>query len=101
MNHYILDPHGTPVIEPDLETWARWFESAATLVCYSVVGESAIKTRFLGISWAEDNPHLWETKVLGGTCDAITDRCPGTREQAEAMHARMVARVQNQNPKPA
>ena len=94
MKHYILDPNGTPVVEPDLEKWARWYETADTIASYSVIGDSAIRTKFLGISWTDDSPYLWETKVLGGRCDQLTDRCPGTREQAEAMHARMAARVQ-------
>jgi hypothetical protein len=36
---------------------------------------------------------LWETMVFGGKLDQEQDRCSGSREQAEAMHARMVERV--------
>lgn len=95
MTHYILDANGKPVVQPDLEKWAIWYETAKLLVGYTAVEECVIRTKFLGVSWSDESPHLWETKILGGKLDQVTDRCSGNWEQAQAMHARMVQRVNN------
>jgi hypothetical protein len=47
--------------------------------------------------WGEGPPILWETMVFGGPMDQEQDRCGGSREQAEAMHAHMVKRVKERN----
>jgi len=94
---YILDSKGNPVAELNLHRWAKWFENAERIVKQEIIGKSKISTVFLGIdhSFAENssNPILWETMVFGGKLDQEQDRCGGSREQAEAMHARMVQRV--------
>jgi hypothetical protein len=56
-----------------------------------------VSTVFLGLDYSFEHhgrgPILWETMVFGGPLDEEMDRCGGTREQAEAMHAAMVERV--------
>jgi hypothetical protein len=93
---YILTPEGNPVAEPDLLRWAAWYETAQRKVADTRVGEVRISTVFLGLDhqFDEGTPILWETMVFGGTLNEEQDRCGGSREQAEAMHAAMVARVE-------
>ncbi len=93
--NYILDDKGKPIPEPDLLTRAHWFEKAERQVCKDIVGDSTISTVFLGIdhSFQPGTPILWETMVFGGALDQEQDRCSGSREQAEAMHARMIDKV--------
>lgn len=82
--------------QPDLLEWAAWFEEADRRVAYTEVGHARISTVFLGLNhrYSGDGPPiLWETMVFGGDLDQEQDRCAGSREQAEAMHARMVERV--------
>jgi hypothetical protein len=114
---YILDENGVPRQEPDLIKWAKWFENHGDRrVAETTVGEVWISTVFLGIDHnfsGEGPPILWETMTFRGdrtkkktvtimgkkltTADGKweqQDRCSGSREQAEAMHASMVERVQ-------
>lgn len=101
---YILNESGTPVAEPDLMTWAKWFETADRKVAVDQISDAKVSTIFLSIdlSYQQSGPPiLWETKVFGGALDQETDRCSGSREQAEAMHARMVQRVKEIMPQPA
>jgi hypothetical protein len=61
--HYILDGT-TPVLEPDLLTWARWFETANRHVAETWVSpEVRVSTVFLGLDhqWGDGQPLLWET----------------------------------------
>ena len=99
MKNYILDEKGTPVAEPDFEKWAQWFEKAERHVGNETIGNSKISTVFLGLDHAFGGgaPVLWETMVFGGKLDQEQDRCSGSREQAEAMHARMVEKVKCSN----
>ncbi len=100
MKSYILNENGVPVPEPDMVKWGRWMWEASRVVAREEVREAVVSTVFLGLdhSFAFDYPDappvLWETMVFGGLMDQAQDRCSGTREQAEAMHADMVARVQ-------
>jgi len=51
---------------------------------------------FLGVDYnfsLTGSPILWKTMVFDGPLTGYQDRCAGTPEQAEAMHAAMVARV--------
>ena len=60
------------------------------------IGKSHVSTVFLGLdhNFSKKGPALvWETMVFGGELDQEQDRCSGSREQAEAMHERMVKRV--------
>lgn len=92
---YILDEKGNPVPEPDLLKWAKWFETANRRVARDQIGDSKISTVFLGVDYnfTEGQPLLWETMVFGGPLDEEQERCSGSREQAQAMHARMVERI--------
>lgn len=99
MSHkYVLNEHGKPIPEPDLLKWAAWFETAERHVADENVGDSRISTVFLGIDHAFNGgaPVLWETMVFGGPMSEETERCSGSKEQAEAMHARMVERVRKE-----
>lgn len=101
METYILDSSGSPVAEPDLQKWVLWFEKADKKVAREEIGGSIVSTVFLGVNHnykALGKPLLWETMIFGGSLDQAQDRCDGNREQAEAMHARMVDRVKL-NPK--
>lgn len=97
---YTLNASGKPVPEPDLITWARWFESADRTVGSDQIGESRVSTVFLGLdhNFGEGPPVLWETMVFGGELEGEQNRCAGSREQAEAMHAKMVERVKASQP---
>lgn len=95
MDNWILDGAGTPVREPDLLKWAQWFGTNERTVAYDTIGESNVSTVFLGLDHTFDGgaPILWETMVFGGKLNEEQDRCSGNREQAEAMHAKMISRV--------
>lgn len=94
---FILDANGKPVPEPNLIKWANWFESANRIVKQEWIGESRVSTVFLGLDYnfhPSGPPVLWETMVFNGRLNGEMTRCSGTREQAEAMHAEMISRVQ-------
>lgn len=97
MKLYTLDTSGQPVLEPDHDTWARWLDNAIATdgikVAHDEVGNATVSTIFLAHAFEADHPVLWETAVLGGRLDQVKDRCAGSREQAETMHANMLARV--------
>jgi len=96
---FILDERGQPKAEPDLMAWADWIEThwkTDRVFKQEQVGDSKVSTIFLGLDHSFGSggpPVLWETMALGGKLDQEQERCSGTREQAEAMHARMVERV--------
>lgn len=95
---YILDDDWNPVPEPDLIKWGQWLQYAKRSVAHTIIGESRISTVFLGLdhSFGDGPPVLWETMVFGdGKLTGEQDRCTGNREQAEAMHQRMIERVKN------
>jgi hypothetical protein len=105
IHHYTLNEMGEPVAEPDLLTWARWFEASGDrrIVRQEMVGDSRVSTVFLGLDHsfgygAGSLPVLWETMVFGGALDREGERCAGNREQAEAMHERMVEIVKRSTP---
>lgn len=96
---YVLDTKGRPVLEDDVLKWAAWFETANTsrFVGETHIKNSRVSTVFLGIDnnfFSHGPPILWETMVFGGKLDQEQTRCSGSREQAEAMHAQMVKKVQ-------
>ena len=67
MDMWILNAHGEPVHEPDLERWAHWMaDPHARRVAWTVVGDWTVSTVFLGISHSFGLPPvLWETMVFG------------------------------------
>jgi hypothetical protein len=95
IHNYILDERGEPIVEPDLMKWAKWFQVSndKRLVKLEKVADGEVSTVFLGIDHnfsGAGEPVLWETMIFGGANDQYQDRCSGSREQAEAMHARAV-----------
>ena len=88
-----------PVLEPDLTTWARWFEKADRHVAQTTVGNSRVSTVFLchDHRFSGDGPPiLFETMVFSGPLDDEQERyC--TWEDAKKGHAAMVARVRQAN----
>jgi hypothetical protein len=94
---YILDDHGNPKPCDNLIRWGEWFGTHKRIVKQEKVGGSEVSTVFLGLDHNfsdEGPPVVWETMVFGGELDQEMDRCSGNKEQAEAMHVRMVERVQ-------
>lgn len=95
---YILKD-GKPVPEPNVVKWGRFFEQIKQRrVGRTRIGEFLVSTVFLGMDhdWScKGPPVLWETMVFKGnsSSDLAMERCSGSREQAEDMHARMVKRV--------
>jgi len=76
--------------------WAKWFEKTDRHAGLDRIGDSKISTVFLGIDhnfFKEGPPILWETMVFGGKLNGEQDRCSGNKEQAEAMHQKMVHKV--------
>jgi hypothetical protein len=76
--------------------WARWMEKAERHVRDSFQGDVRVSTVFLGLdhsfaSW-EGRPILFETMVFVGH-DGVAQERYSTWEEAEAGHARWVAKV--------
>jgi len=85
------------VVEPDLLTWARWFETAheERIVARTEVGDVMVSTVFLGLDhcFTPDGPPLiFETLVFGGPHDGEMDRY-STWEEAEQGHAVMLGKL--------
>lgn len=99
IHYYILDERGEPVIELDLLTWAKWYETAERHVALDDLGElGRVSTVFLGFDhgWHDDRPVLWESMVFGGPLDQEQVRY---RSRAEALvgHAALVEAVKTGN----
>ena len=103
IRHWILDENGEPV-PADLMTWALWFEDLDNRLVGSdeLPGGVVVSTIFLGIDCSfgpEPPPMFWETMVfcegvaLDGFDFRSVERCAGSREQAEGMHAEMLRAV--------
>ncbi len=78
-------------------TWARWYENGNNrIVAKTQLGHRLVSTVFLALDHAFGGgpPILWETMVFPN-CDQM-ERCAGSREQAEAMHAKWVAKIETQ-----
>ena len=87
----------TPVIEPDVEKWARWYERSmvdgSSIVARTEVGASLISTVFLGLNHrftGDGLPLLFETMIFtDGAPEDFQRRC-STWQEAEAQHKRAV-----------
>lgn len=97
---YILNEQREPVaVEADDEgtaMWGKWYEKKENRrVGVTQVGTDRVSTVFLGVDhgWGDVAPVLWETMVFDGPHDGEMERCAGSWQDAEAMHARMVAKV--------
>lgn len=88
------------LIEVDLLTWAKWFESEERHVAKTEVKGKLVSTVFLGIDHGFDfspeaKPLLFETMIfpLGSWSDLYCDRY-ATWEEAEEGHKKAVALVE-------
>ncbi len=106
--HYTLDEHGNPKPCNQWEWMDMFADNQRRTVKQEYVGELYISTVFLGLdhNWShKGGPVLWETMVFHPNPDkeekrfklleleGLTERCSGNREQAEAMHERVLAKV--------
>lgn len=102
IDRYILNEQGQPVAEADLMKWARWLETRShCIVKQEWVEDVRVSTVFLGLDHnfsKKGPPVLWETMTFSNYAKFKYDcnRCAGNREQAEAMHERMVEKVKGQ-----
>jgi hypothetical protein len=90
---FILDGK-TPVEEPDLETWALWFETADRSVKLTIQERVRVSTVFLGLdhNFGGGPPLLFETMTFidGKGDDEVRY---STWDEAEAGHADAVRRA--------
>ena len=87
----------TPVPEPELLAWARWYEEnrESCQVALTKIHGFTVSTVFLGLDHRFHGggpPILFETMVFGDGKGDDMERCT-TWAEAEQMHKRMVARV--------
>jgi hypothetical protein len=92
-NLYVLNDAHEPVLEPDLLTWARWFESGDNrqvgLTELSQGGH--VSTIFLGIGHSLGGfPRMFETMVFDPLGHSVEQDRYATWAQAQAGHGRMV-----------
>lgn len=85
------------VLEPDLMTWAAWFETADRRVARDEIGGCVVSTVFLGLDhrFGPGLPILFETLVFGAPDDfvEIDGRRYSTWAAAEAGHREFVERL--------
>jgi hypothetical protein len=91
--YFVLDEHGDPVPERDMEAWSRWFAQADRSVARSTVSRDiTVLTTFNGVDDVPEPhviPKLFETRVFGGLLDGeVIQHC--TRAEATAQHAELV-----------
>ncbi len=111
---YILNEAGQAVPEPDLLTWARWFETSDRQLAEDEIGDIRVSTVFLGLdhSFGDGPPLLWESMAFGAPelrkifgrkrpiredmgvqFESLDQRRYATREDALRGHAEMVSQV--------
>jgi hypothetical protein len=99
LTRYVLDDAGEPVPEPDLMTWARWFETADRIVARTILSlagtDVRVSTVFLGLDYnsGAGPPLIYETMIFGGHHDEYQARY-ATRAEALAGHAAAVRLVE-------
>ena len=91
--YFVLNEHGEPVLERDMETWSKWFERADRSVARTTVTpEVTVLTVFNGVDDVPDEnavPRLFESRVFGGVLSAEVVQS-STRAEAVARHERLV-----------
>lgn len=99
MKKYVLDKDGkTPILEPDIIKWAKWFEKADSdriINQDEFNGEISVSTVFSGIDYnflGDGPPILWETMVFGGKYDGDRERY-SSYDDALMGHEKMVRLV--------
>lgn len=102
---YILAEDGkTPIPEPDVIKWARWYEKTERHVAFDEIGSIKISTVFLGIDhgfdYHNERPILWETMIFGATgeLEHYQERYSSYQEAMEG-HERAVAQVMEEQGK--
>ncbi len=91
---YILDGH-VPIMTDDGREWAKRYNIANRRVAEAKFGKVMVSTVFLGRDancLAGGPPQLFETMIFGGVHDRYQQLC-STWEEADAMHAHLVAMV--------
>ena len=110
--NYILNDKGVPVLAKFAECVEFFGSDQMRIVKQEHIGKFLISTVFLCLDHGcgKGPPVLWETMVFHPNpnpkpawpgahvfkqveLDGFTERCSGTREQAEAMHERVVRLV--------
>ena len=91
--YFVLNEHGEPVRERNLEAWSRWFAQADRSIARSTVTPSVtVLTTFNGVDdvpGPNDVPKLFESRVFGGILDGeLMQHC--TRAEARKQHAELV-----------
>ena len=88
--YFVLDEHGEPQLETDVDAWARWFEQADRAIARTVVKpDVAVLTTFRGVDEVPSvggMPKLFDTRVFGGVLDG-EEAQHRTRAEAVAGHA--------------
>lgn len=78
--HYILNEAGDPVPEPDVITWARWFEvhNSDRVVAFTELPNGvSVSTVFLALDHGmggNGDPLLFETMIFNGPLDETQHR---------------------------
>ena len=92
--NYILNDAGDPVAEPDVLTWAMWFQTADRTIGHAELRDDVVvSTVFLGLDHnfsRSGPPLLFETMIFGGLLDETQYRY-STRAAALAGHEATVA----------
>jgi hypothetical protein len=91
--YFVLDEHGEPLRERDVEAWSRWFAHADRRIARTTVSpQVTVLTIFNGVDdvpEADSVPKLFETRVFGGVLDGeVIQDC--TRAEATTRHSNLV-----------
>jgi hypothetical protein len=91
--YFVLDEHGEPIRERDIDAWSRWFARADRSIARSTVApDVTVLTTFNGVDDVPDPatvPRLFESRVFGGILDGeMVQHC--TRAEAISRHAELV-----------
>ena len=92
--YFVLDEHGEPLLERDVQAWSRWFAQADRSIARSTVSpEVTVLTTFNGVGDVPEPdsiPKLFESRVFGGILDGeVVQHC--TRAEAIEQHRELVA----------
>jgi hypothetical protein len=91
--YFVLDEHGEPIRERDLDAWSRWFARADRSIARTIVApDVTVLTTFSGVDDVpnpESVPKLFESRVFGGILDGEMVQ-HSTRTEATVRHAELV-----------
>ena len=97
--YFMLDENRNVVPAKSFKEWGEWFHKSNRRVSRQIVAPNIqVSTVFLGMNHnftSEDPPILWETMVFIKGEGGEMSRCSGTWQDAEAMHNKMVEKVQS------